>query len=162
MFGSARTGSDQTRPDQTSIVNLRYERDIGRDHNKRFIPKRYKGKDNANRDTQQAIPSCTVAASFPITIPKPPTRRTHRAHSNSKRAHLARCRQERNDREKEKRGGESRRMLGFSADMSTPLVRFGSVSRQEIVVGSGGNAKHPRNCSRTAPAQDQPSTPREG
>ena len=65
-------------------------------------------------------------------------------------------------REKEKRGGESRRMLASPADMSAPLVRFGSVSRQETVAGNSGNAKQPRNRPRTAPAQDQPSTPREG
>ena len=64
--------------------------------------------------------------------------------------------------EKEKRGGEGRRILASSAEMSAPLVRFGSVSRQETAAGSGGNAKHPGNRPRTAPAQDQPSTPREG
>mgnify|MGYP006061962227 CR=1 FL=1 len=52
--------------------------------------------------------------------------------------------------EKEKRGGESRRILSSSADMSAPLVRFNSVSRQESAAGSGGNAKHPGNRPRTA------------
>ena len=65
--------------------------------------------------------------------------------NNTNTVKMSGCRQEGNDREKEKRGGEGRRMLASSADMS-PLVRFGSVSRQETATGSKTVAKHPRNC----------------